>query len=541
MPTSSTPGDSTGVAKLDANPAGSKNSASYVQSSLPAKLKEGNEGRPSKSDQGRTITQASGKEGTASANKSSTPVLSGLHETEITNKARKGSRDSAKTSSKTPGTKTDASAGMRSPVRAVSSHSDAEENSKEHCLMTYTALPSTPEKKVGRICRSIVKEGKAMVAFPSPSKPHSLPPNLVLPQCSLFKDQTDMAEPPQSFSSTSCSLQGKSSGGEASQGSRGMFDDYSQLNFSNKIVLNDAAESLNQGVKGRAEHNPMGSVKESISVSSVGGNRQGLQSEEESQNSDILQGIENERMLTDLREFSNVRQEDHVGHGSQSYSHFRGDDNEEKGEEEEDSDVLRIEEHSENEYEDVEVISKIELEFSDMIDIFSSNLDHESEMKSKQHTPSPPATKQKRKEKNSVSPRRKTPTQCTQKAPTKCHLSSVTPKRPLARKGRGSGATSRCRGLTEKDRTEVGRTSISTSSQSLTSHKFQRSVEEEPGCYAGRSRPVERKNESCTPIEKRRRITPIRIGDVEPRGKLGIPKEPHWGHNRGSAGVHWET
>ncbi|XP_050688392.1 uncharacterized protein LOC126981424 isoform X3 [Eriocheir sinensis] len=537
LPTSLTPDCRTGMAKLNADSTKSKNVGNDPQSSLQARLKQANEGRSSKKVKGKNITQASGKERISSANKSFTLVPSGRHETEKTSKAHKGTHDSAKTSSKNCGTKTDVPpAEMSSPVRTVSSHSDAEENSKEHCLMTYTALPSTPEKKVGRICHSIVKEGKAMVAFPSPSKPHSVLPNLMIPQRSLFRDQTDTAEQPQSFSSTSCSLQGKS-GGEGNQGSRRMFDDYSQLNFSNKIVMNDAAENLHQGERKTAKCNLIRKTKESISINSVGGDHHGPQNEEGSKNSDILQGTANERMLTDLREFTNVRQEDYIVHGSQSSSHFTGDDDEEKVEEEEDSDVLRIEEHSENEYEDVEVISKIELQFSNMIDIFSLNLDHEKEIQSKQHTPSPPTTKQKKKEKSSTSPRRKTPAQGTRKAPTKSYLTPVTPKRPLARKRRSSGATPGCHALTEKGRTKVGRASI----QSLTSHKFQSSTEEEAGCYAGRSRPVERKRESHTSTEKRRRITPIRIGDVESRGKVGTPKEPHWGHNRGGAGVHWET
>ncbi|KAK3871655.1 hypothetical protein Pcinc_023213 [Petrolisthes cinctipes] len=43
---------------------------------------------------------------------------------------------------------------------------------KEHCLLSYKPLlPSTPEKKRDRICHDLVRDRKALVAFPSPSKP----------------------------------------------------------------------------------------------------------------------------------------------------------------------------------------------------------------------------------------------------------------------------------------------------------------------------------------------------------------------------------
>lgn len=563
LSTSSMPDCRTVIGEVNADSARRKITANSPQLTLQAELKQGNEGKSFKTVEnvkGKSLTQASSERGRlASSYKSSILSLSNHHEIEETSKTYKGNHDITKKSSKNCGTKTNAlPVEMSSPVRMGASRSDSEETSNEHCLMSYTALPSTPEKKMGRICHSIVKEGKAMVAIPSPSKPHPLP-KLMLPQRSLFKDQMDMASSAEehlSFSSTSCSLQSITlRRNERNQRAGVVFDNHTQLDFSNRITVNNATEDLDQGERRTAEGNLLRDLKESISVSRIGDDPQSPQSEKESQNLVVPQGIRNEQVPRHLGECTYVCEN---AYERQKYKRFRGD-YDEKVEEEEDSDVLRIEEHSENENDSFEVINRINLDLSDMINIFSLNFGHENDNESRQHTPSPPTTKQKKKEKNSISPRRKTQVQNIQKPPSRGYTTPDTPKRPLVKK-KSKGGTPGCHAWTKdhNDRTEVGRAS-SVRMQSSISHKFQSSAEEhetplrsefqEAGCYAGLSRPVERKRESRTTSEKRRRITPIRIGDVEQHqkdskaswGKLGTPKELHWGQSRGCTGVRWET
>lgn len=577
-PVSSAAGSKSGTTKAAAGSLRSNTSASSSQLPLQARSKEANEIKPLKTVRnvkGKTKAQDSEKLRTyPPAKRSSVLSPSSAHESEI-NTVDKQSRSNTAKTSENSSTETGVPDALppevRSPVRRAAGFGD-EETSEECCLMSYTALPPTPEKKVRRICHSIVKEGKAMVAFPSPSRPHPLPP-----QHSLFsknlKDQMDTvasAEQHGSHSSASCSPESTSSeGNEVNQRAAGMFDDHSQLNFSNKIVQRDAAEDLHQGEKRGRESNLVRGSKGSTSTSYNGGDHHNPQSKEGPQHVSVPQGTGKKRTPADLGDFTCDQQEDHVVHESQS-DELRGYD-EEKVEEEEDSDVLRIEEHSENEYDDTEVVTKVNLRLSNLFEIFSLNLESESEVEGEQHTPSPPAAKQKREEKSTASPRRKTQTQSTQKAPTRCHDTPDTPKRPVPRK-RSSGSARRPDTVMEvsEGRTEMNRTGTTAGMQSLASHKTQSPAED----YKTPQRLQEGMQEpSSTSTVKRRRITPIRIGDVDRVRKLhgfdsgqrrftpvkigdvdqhvgaskgswgepGTPKEPHGGQGRGGAGTQWET
>lgn len=448
---------------------------------------------------------------------------------------------------------------VSSSVMTASSPSDSEETSEEHCLMSYTALPATPEKKVVRICHTIVKEGKAIVAFPSPPKPHPLP-KLPFPQRGFFSrslegqmNTADSAKQTVVQSGSSVFSQSTSLGGyEVSQRTLGMFGSHSQLCFSDKAVFKGAAEGLHHEKREGEECNHQNDKKESTSVSTIGDQHdpQGLK---ESHNSNNLQGMGNKQTSTVLGNTTCIHEEDNAVYENQNRELFREEEEEGgKGEEEEDSDVLRIEEHSENENDYAEVTLGRNVRLSEMFEIFSLNLEDDCEIGGEQQRPSPPTTKQIREEKNPTSSRRKTVTQCSQETHTRHHTTPVTSKRATARKERSSSGMPGCRELTEEQRTSCTASLKTPSSREFLSPAeecdAQRSVQD-AGYYAGCSQPSRRREESHTSTKKKRRITPIRIGDVEwhvmgSKGswnKPGTPKDHHWGQSRGNAGTHLET
>ncbi|XP_063887019.1 uncharacterized protein LOC135114827 isoform X2 [Scylla paramamosain] len=485
--------------------------------------------------------------------------------------------------------------------KSAESYSDLEETSEEHCLMSYTMLPPTPEKKMGRICHTMVKEGKAMVAFPSPSKPYPSPEQ-ALPQSTKPKTQlrdqlgspdssarrcldlSSVCHPPGLVSTQNKlnqSLQGKPKAEVNSQLSSGKADALQENNgdlLREKTVTTDEIHlkvgketsldkdgTVSQGNMQGEERSHLSGTPQSIRKEDSRCETHTNLEQPSTRSNMTSNTSESSRKQTptDFKHFSTISQQHPETDKNQGSEPLREDDCEEKMEEEEDSDVLKIEEPSENENEEIEeVICTLSLTLTDFIDIFSMNVPERQKPKTKR--PTMLATKQNKQARKNLSPRKKTESP-SQKSSPQHRTAPHTPRKnksPQRKRTSGSSAGTHTpledqhhmkeakRVSTVRDDSNSYPTmqSLSTPSPRLPrdtdTHSGSQERRQEYGCYAGRSKPADRIEESNTSTKKRRRITPIRIGDVErhikgPKGSWGdavTSKKSHWAQNRVNTG-----
>ena len=491
-----------------------------------------------------------------------------------------------------------------SPPMSAEGFSDLEETSEEHCLMAYTVLPPTPEKKMGRICHTMVKEGKAMVAFPSPSKPHPSPKQ-TLPQGhsiqTKLKDQMNSQASSArchllintgNHSQDKCSVENKtkkSAQGKPKKGSNSQVcssnvklpqvdcedsfkeetNDYDHLKGNQESSLGENSTIDQDNTQSEERSNP------SKCSQGIGKDESGLQTHTSSEKSDTTFDITThtndspgKQNPVNFKHFSVTSQHSPETDQTQGSGQLREDNSEDKMEEEEDSDVLRIEEPSETENEDTEeVVCTLNLTLTELIDIFSINIKPQKQ-KPKKKKPILPATKPKKQV------RKKSPTTSKTEenlVPQKT-LQHTPEKDKLKKKKRNTPTTSQPHTHTHtpmEDHHHIeGENSItattdnnndtniqSSSTPSLKQPRLDntptRSYKRtgEGGCYAGRSKPAQNiEQSSSSSTKKPRRITPTRIGDLE-RHKMAskrswceprTTKEFHWTHNRVNAAVHME-
>lgn len=475
--------------------------------------------------------------------------------------------------------------GHCSSPRSVESYSDLEETSEEHCLMSYTALPPTPEKKMGRICHTIVKEGKAMVAFPSPLKELSASHSHMINN--KFRDRMDSLVTgarhhlsPNSVdqSEDSCSAENESNHSPQEKSKKA---GNSQVCSSNVKVQENHQDLVRK--------NTIATDNDQLEVSLEGNLDKSNSADQDNTSRNTPQSIENEKpqhqthtslekpstsfdvaknangsgkqIPTDFKNFTVISQQYPEINKNQISGQFREDDSE-KIEEEEDSDVLRIEEPSENENEESdEVICTLNLTLTEFIDICSLNIGPQKQkVKRKPTLLAKIGTKSERK-------RRKAKGSLTRKMPPRHSMTLHTPEKNKSKKRRRTSGSSPDSHASMEDQHHVNKAggvspvegkgksgtimqSLSTLSpnspkESDTHSRYQKRTQQD-GYYAGRSKPAEVKEESHSSTKKRRRITPIRIGDVEQHVKASTgswggpstPRKPLWGQNRGNTGVH---
>ena len=424
--------------------------------------------------------------------------------------------------------------------------SEWEETSEEPCLMSYTVLPPSPKKQMGRICHNMVKEGKVIVALPSPSKPHPSPKQTFFQSHSVQTKLKHQGKPKEGSNSPVCSSNVKlpQVDDEDLFGEETVDDD--QLKGNQECSLDD---NITIDQKKSHPSNSSQSIRKEKP-------EQQTHTNSEKPNTDTNESL-GKQNPADPKHFPVTSQRYPEIDQNQGNGQLREDDNEDKMEEEEDSDVLRIEEPSETENEDPEeVVCSLNLTFTELIDIFSINIKPEKQKPKKK--PTVPPTRPKKQVRKKSPSTNKTEEKFAQKPPQR------TPEKDkLKKRKRNSGSTSQphthtpmqnhhhteetktITAATDKENSDTKKQSLSILSPKQHSvhdnHSKSHKRTVEGGCYARRSKPAQSiEDNHSTSTKKRRRITPTRIGDLEPRMMASkrswweprTTKEFQWAQNR---------
>ncbi|KAK4321061.1 hypothetical protein Pmani_008112 [Petrolisthes manimaculis] len=339
---------------------------------------------------------------------------------------------------------------------------------EENCLLSYKPLqPFTPEKKRDRICHDLVRDRKALVAFPSPSK---LPASL---SCVTSSESSNKISPYVFI---------KSYGNALNQASVNVHND-------SNIKLETSTQVYSQNILRNSRKKSeiimnVASGNSSLTNSELGSGRVNPDDYRDNNKSPLLNL--NHVIFKDSQNKDVVEK----GHSDNKNEYIPSVENcsrrVEKGDDEEDeddSDVLRIEEQpseteaEENDSDKVDTI-KLNLQVSEFLDIFSMNLDKKPKrsrttQQQQQKKKAKTNTKQQEKELDRTERKRK---------PTRMNIDSNITSSNIHKKQKGDGTeriitnasekVSCTDSVTSQDRsfTDSGISNIKSFTDSVTSH-----------------------------------------------------------------------